>query len=43
MDFEDDLFENPPEKEIDFGIDILRDNRYISIPPYRMSFSQLKS
>ncbi|KAH0757858.1 hypothetical protein KY290_021351 [Solanum tuberosum] len=32
----------PPEREIDFGIDLIPDTRPISIPPYRMSPAELK-
>ncbi|XP_049368390.1 uncharacterized protein LOC125833286 [Solanum verrucosum] len=32
----------PPEREIDFGIDILRDTRPLSITPYRMAPTELK-
>ncbi|KAH0759938.1 hypothetical protein KY290_023431 [Solanum tuberosum] len=36
------LFGVPPEREIDFGIDLLPDTRPISIPPYRMAPTELK-
>ncbi|KAH0693675.1 hypothetical protein KY285_020772 [Solanum tuberosum] len=32
----------PPEREIDFGIDVLPDTGPISIPPYRMAPAELK-
>ena len=32
--FPDDLLEIPPEREIDFGIDLIPDTRPIYIPPY---------
>ena len=32
----------PPEREINFGIDLLPDTQPISIPPYRMSLTELK-
>ena len=37
-----DLLGVPPEKEIDFGIDLLQDIQPISIPPYRMDPTELK-
>jgi len=40
--FPDDLLKIPPEREIDFGIDLLPDTQPISIPPYRMSPTELK-
>ncbi|KAH0709554.1 hypothetical protein KY284_010981 [Solanum tuberosum] len=40
--FPDDLPGVPPEREIDFSIDILPDTRPISIPPYRMAPAELK-
>ncbi|KAH0654435.1 hypothetical protein KY290_032963 [Solanum tuberosum] len=40
--FADDLPGVPPEREIDFGIDILPDTRPISIPPYKMTRAELK-
>ncbi len=40
--FPDDLPGVPPEREIDFGIDLLPDTRPISIPPYRMAPAELK-
>ncbi|PBO41484.1 hypothetical protein CKX42_26525, partial [Escherichia coli] len=40
--FPDDLPKVPPEREIDFGIDIIPDTRPISIPPYRMAPAELK-
>ncbi|KAH0669442.1 hypothetical protein KY285_023604 [Solanum tuberosum] len=38
----DDLPGIPPEREIDFGIDLLPDTQPISIPPYRMASAELK-
>ncbi|KAH0784113.1 hypothetical protein KY290_003711 [Solanum tuberosum] len=40
--FPDDLPRIPPEREIDFGIDLILDTRPISIPPYRMAPAELK-
>nr|AAT39297.2 Gag-pol protein, putative [Solanum demissum] len=40
--FPDDLPGIPPEREIDFGIDLIPDTHPISIPPYRMAPSELK-
>ncbi|KAH0725404.1 hypothetical protein KY284_001269 [Solanum tuberosum] len=40
--FPNDLLGIPPKREIDFGIDLLRDTQYISIPPYRMALAELK-
>ncbi|KAH0674527.1 hypothetical protein KY290_024941 [Solanum tuberosum] len=40
--FPGDLPRVPPEREIDFDIDILYDTRPISIPPYRMALAELK-
>ncbi|WMV37694.1 hypothetical protein MTR67_031079, partial [Solanum verrucosum] len=40
--FPDDLPGIPPEREIDFGIDLLPDTQPISIPPYRMAPAELK-
>ncbi|KAH0662286.1 hypothetical protein KY284_027217 [Solanum tuberosum] len=40
--FPDDLSGVPPEREIDFGIDILLDTPPISIPLYRMAPAELK-
>ncbi|XP_049414749.1 uncharacterized protein LOC125877522 [Solanum stenotomum] len=37
MVFPDDLPGIPPEREIDFAIDLLPDTQPISIPPYRMA------
>ena len=31
-----------PEREIDFGIDLLLDTQPISIPPYKMAPAELK-
>ena len=42
MVFPDDLPGIPPEREIDFGIDLLTDIQPISIPPYRMASAELK-
>ncbi|XP_049399727.1 uncharacterized protein LOC125863761 [Solanum stenotomum] len=36
-EFPDDLLGVPPEREIDFDIDLLPDTHPISIPPYRMA------
>ncbi|XP_070011776.1 uncharacterized protein [Nicotiana sylvestris] len=40
--FPDELPGLPPEREIDFAIDILPDTQPISIPPYRMAPVELK-
>ena len=40
--FSDDLPGIPPEREIDFGIDLLPYTNPISIPPYRMAPAELK-
>ncbi len=40
--FPEDLPRVPPEREIDFGIDLLPDTQPISIPPYRMAPAELK-
>lgn len=39
--FPDYLHKVPPEREIDFDIDILPDTCPISIPPYRMTLVEL--
>ena len=40
--FQKDLLGVFPEREIDFGIDVLPDTQPISIPPYRISLAELK-
>ncbi|XP_070025336.1 uncharacterized protein [Nicotiana sylvestris] len=40
--FSDKLPGIPPDREIDFGIDVLPDTRPISIPPYRMAPAELR-
>ncbi|WMV43384.1 hypothetical protein MTR67_036769 [Solanum verrucosum] len=40
--FPEDLPGVPPEREINFGIDLLPDTQPISIPPYRMAPAELK-
>ncbi|KAH0717058.1 hypothetical protein KY285_013089 [Solanum tuberosum] len=40
--FPDDLPGVPPEREIDFGIDIIQDTRSIPFLPYRMAPAELK-
>ena len=40
--FPNDLSGIPPEREINFGIDLLPDTNPISISPYRMAPSELK-
>ncbi|KAH0665011.1 hypothetical protein KY285_026217 [Solanum tuberosum] len=40
--FLDNLPGVPPEREINFGIDLLLDTQPISIPPYRMAPAELK-
>ncbi|XP_070017380.1 uncharacterized protein [Nicotiana sylvestris] len=40
--FPDELPGLPPEREIDFAIDMLPDTQPISIPPYRMAPAELK-
>lgn len=37
-----DLPKVPPEKKINFGIDLLLDTQLISIPPYRIASNKLK-
>ncbi|KAF3668757.1 hypothetical protein FXO38_00048 [Capsicum annuum] len=37
-----DLLGLPPDREIEFGIDLLHDTQPISIPPYRMAPPELK-
>ncbi|KAH0672549.1 hypothetical protein KY290_026625 [Solanum tuberosum] len=40
--FQEDLSGVPPEREIDFRIDLFPDTHSISIPPYRMAQANLK-
>ena len=40
--FPKDLSRVPPEREIDFEIDLLPDTQPISIPPYKMALEELK-
>ena len=40
--FLDNLPGIPPDREIEFGIDLLPDTQPISIPPYRMAPAELK-
>ncbi|XP_070036664.1 uncharacterized protein [Nicotiana tomentosiformis] len=40
--FPDELPGIPPEREIDFGIDVMPETHPISIPPYRMAPIELK-
>ncbi|MDV3202286.1 MAG: hypothetical protein Q8887_02430 [Candidatus Phytoplasma australasiaticum] len=40
--FLEDLLEVPPDREIDFGIDVLPHTQPISIPPYRIAPTKLK-
>ena len=40
--FPEDLPRVPPEREIDYGIDILPDTQTISVPPYRIAPGELK-
>ncbi|XP_070002786.1 uncharacterized protein [Nicotiana sylvestris] len=40
--FPDELPGIPPDREIDFGIDVFPDTRPISIPPYRMAPAELR-
>ena len=40
--FPDDLPGIPPDREIEFGIDLLPDTQPIYIPPYRMAPAELK-
>ncbi|XP_019224223.1 PREDICTED: uncharacterized protein LOC109205913 [Nicotiana attenuata] len=40
--FPEDLPRVPPDREIDFGIDLLPGTKSISIPPYRMAPAELK-
>ena len=41
--FPDDLLGVFPDREIDFGLDLLLDTQPISIPPYRMAPAELKN
>ncbi|XP_070034772.1 uncharacterized protein [Nicotiana tomentosiformis] len=40
--FSDELPGIPPDREIDFGIDVMSGTQRISIPPYRMASVELK-
>ena len=40
--FRNNLTRVPPEREIDFCIDLLPDTNPISIPPYRIATAELK-
>ena len=40
--FPDELPGLPPEREIEFSIDVLPDTQPISIPPYRMAPAELR-
>lgn len=40
--FPDALPRVPPDRKIDFGIDLVTDTRPISIPPYKMAPAELK-
>ena len=40
--FPDDLLGLPPEREIDFPIDLVPGIATISLPPYRMALAELK-
>ena len=40
--FPDNLLGVPPDREIDFGIDLVLVTHPISIPPYRMAPAELK-
>ncbi|MCF6774917.1 hypothetical protein L3H44_11035, partial [Corynebacterium sp. MC-12] len=40
--FPEELPGLPPEREVDFGIDLLPDTQPISIPPYRMAPAELR-
>ena len=39
--FSDDITELPPEREVEFAIDLVPRTSHISIAPYRMSASEL--
>jgi hypothetical protein len=41
--FLDDITDLPPEREVEFAIDLVPGTSHISIVPYRMSSSQLVS
>lgn len=41
-EFPKDLLKIPPDRDIDFGIDVFPDTKPISIPPYRMTPAKLK-
>jgi len=40
--FPEDLPGLPPEREVEFGIDVIPDTQSISIPPYRMAPAELR-
>ncbi|XP_059306315.1 uncharacterized protein LOC132057725 [Lycium ferocissimum] len=40
--FPEDLLGIPPDRVIDFGIDVIPDTQQISIPPYRMALAKLR-
>ena len=40
--FLEDLQGLPPDRELEFGIEVLPDSAPISIPPYRMAPMELK-
>ena len=40
--FPEELQDLPPEREIEFTVDVLPDTQPISIPPYRMAPAELK-
>ena len=40
--FPEDLPGLPPEREVEFGIDVIPDTQPISIPPYRMAPDELR-
>ncbi|KAH0724825.1 hypothetical protein KY284_000690 [Solanum tuberosum] len=40
--FPEDLSGSPPEREVEFGIDVISDTQPISIPPYRMAPTELQ-
>ena len=40
--FQDDIAELPPEREVEFTIDLIPETKPISIPPYRMAPTELR-
>ena len=40
--FPEDLLRLPPDRELEFGIDLFSESTLISIPPYRIALAKLK-